>query len=107
MAEAPKNSAQQTPHAKSGVIQSVTDANVKDAPRAVLEDLFEDYFTHRYRIYKLNFIKGIFLGLGSVIGGTIMVALLIWVLSFFNQLPFIGDFVNTVTNSIQSARTRH
>lgn len=89
---------------KPGAIKSMIDANIKEAPRSVLEDLFEDYFTHRYRIYKLNFIKGIFFGFGSVLGGTVMIAVLIWALSFFDQLPFVGDFVNTITNSIESAR---
>lgn len=91
------------PDDKPRGIQSIIDANVKGASRSILEDLFEDYFKHRYRIYQLNFVKGIFLGFGSVIGGTIMVALLIWMLSFFNRLPLIGNFVTTITNSIQSA----
>lgn len=80
--------------------------NIKSAPRALLEELFEDYYNHRYELYKLNFLRGVFFGFGTLVGGTIMIALLLWFLSFFDQLPLIGKFVQTVKHSIDISQQR-
>lgn len=75
------------------------------ARRAVLEDLFYDFNRSRLSIYKLNFVRGIFLGLGTAIGGTIVVALLIWVLSMLsNYIPPLHDFFNGAAHTIQSSK---
>lgn len=61
------------------------------ARRTVIEELFNDLYRDRVAVYKMNFIRGLFFGLGSVLGATVIVALVLWVLSFFVDLPFIGD----------------
>ncbi|HWZ65415.1 MAG TPA: DUF5665 domain-containing protein [Patescibacteria group bacterium] len=78
----------------------------KDAVKALAEELFEDYYKGRWRIYKLNLFRGIFFGLGTAIGGTIIIAVLVWSLSLFDQLPFVGDFVQTITNSVDLSRQK-
>lgn len=72
------------------------------ARRGVLEEIFNDYYKSRHNIYKVNFVRGIFFGLGSVLGGTIVVAFLIWLLSFFVQIPGIGDAVQKAQTTIES-----
>jgi hypothetical protein len=99
--QAPKNS----PKAGS-VLQKIADDSVKGSAQTLVEELFEDYYKHRLKIYELNFFRGVFFGFGTAIGGTVMIAILIWLLSLFNQLPFVGDFVHTVTNSIQTTRQK-
>lgn len=88
------------------MLKKLAQDNVKGAPRALLEELFEDYYKHRHRLYIMNLIRGIFFGFGTAIGGTIVIALLIWLLSFLNQLPLVGHFVQTVTNSIETGRKK-
>jgi hypothetical protein len=83
--------------------EGARDQAVKSAPRELLEELFQDYYSHRYRLYIMNFLRGLFFGFGSVVGATIIVALLLWVLSLFNELPFVGDLVRNVQHSIESA----
>lgn len=61
------------------------------ARRTVVEEMFNDMYRDRVAIYKMNFFRGIFFGLGSVLGATVVVALVLWILSFFVDLPFIGD----------------
>ena len=82
------------------------DQMVKSAPRELLEDLFQDFYSHRYQLYWMNLLRGIFFGFGTIIGGTLVVALLLWLLSWFNEVPFIGDFVENVQRSIESARQK-
>ena len=72
----------------------------KGAQRAMLEELFNDYYIRRGDVYKMNFFRGIFFGLGSVIGGTLVVALIIWILSLFVDIPVIGNFLQDIKNSI-------
>lgn len=70
------------------------------AQRALLEDLFNDFYAHRGRIYRLNFVRGLFFGFGSVLGGTVLIALLIWLLSLFVDLPLIGEYFRDARETI-------
>ena len=74
------------------------------ARRAVLEQLFYDFNRSRAQIYKLNFVRGIFFGLGSVVGGSIVVALLAWILSLFVDVPGIGDSIHQVLQTIEATK---
>lgn len=72
----------------------------KAAQKAFIEELFNDYYLHRREVYKMNFFRGIFFGLGSVLGGTLVVALLVWLLSFFVNFPLIGDYLQDAQRTI-------
>lgn len=65
----------------------------RSARAALLEELFEDYYKHRRKLYRMNFLRGLFFGLGSVLGGTVVIALLVWLLSFFVNFPLIGELI--------------
>jgi uncharacterized membrane protein len=86
---------------KKGIIKQFTDDQVKYAPQAVLEDFFEDYYKRRRQIYAMNLVRGIFFGFGGVIGGTIVVALLLWLLSVLHYIPFINDIYDAAKQSLQ------
>jgi len=61
-----------------------------------LEDMFNDLYSKRLRIYKLNFFRGIFFGVGTFLGGTVVVAMLIWILSNFVDWPLIEKLVEAL-----------
>ncbi len=80
----------------------VTSSNEKGTREAVLEDLFNDFNRNRYVIYKMNFFRGVFFGFGSVLGGTVVVALVIWLLNATGQLiPGVAGFVEGAVELIQ------
>ena len=54
------------------------------------------------KIYRISFVKGIFSGFGGVIGATLVITLLLFVLSLIGDVPLIGDVADTIENSIQS-----
>ena len=84
--------------------RSLVKQQQRDAYDATIEDLFQDYYRHRRVVYKMNFIRGIFFGVGSAIGGTIVLALVVWILSFFVNFPVIGQFFKEFEQSIQQRR---
>lgn len=87
-------------------IQKVADKvktdNERGARLSVIEDLFYDFNRNRHQVYWMNFVRGIFFGLGSVLGGTIVVALLIWILAHVGDwIPGMHDFFQALTHTLQ------
>lgn len=79
--------------------------NEQGARRAVLEDLFYDFNRSRVQIYKMNLVRGILFGAGSVIGGTVVIALLVWILSLLGHVfPPLGDFFSGTSDIIENVR---
>jgi hypothetical protein len=81
--------------------RAIKNDQIKTAPRAVLEDLFEDYYKHRRQLYWMNLWRGVFFGFGGVVGGTIFVALLLWLLSVLHFVPFLDGFVSAAQQSLE------
>lgn len=71
---------------------------------AVLEDLFYDFNRSRADVYKMNFIRGIFFGLGSALGGTVILAIAVWVLSLFVDLPGVGQSIQEFQDALRNTR---
>lgn len=72
------------------------------AEEALLREIFYDFYKYRGRIYRVNFFRGIFFGLGSVLGATVVVALLVGMISLLTPISGgIGDFFRWVIDTIQ------
>lgn len=84
------------------VVNSVKAGNERGARGSVIEELFYDFNRSRVQVYKMNFVRGILFGAGSVIGGTVVIGLLIWMLSLLgNVIPPLGDFFEGVSDTLQ------
>ena len=87
------------------VVTKIKEDNERGARQAILEDLFSDFHRSRHQVYRMNFIRGIFFGFGTVLWGTVLVALLIWILGqFVDWFPFIGDFIKHIIEAMQRTR---
>lgn len=86
------------------VAEKIKKDNERGARESFIEDLFYDFHRSRVEVYKMNFFRGVFFGLGSVLGGTVLIGLLAWILSFFISIPGIGHPIQEVQQSIQSDR---
>lgn len=85
------------------LISKVKNDNENGARKALLEELFYDFHSSRAQVYKTNFFRGLFFGVGSVIGATVVVALIIWILSSLVDLPGgVGDFIQYVVDTVKS-----
>ena len=79
------------------------DIDTKAAVQA-LEYLLAAGYVSRKRLYVENFIRGIMFSVGSIIGATVVVGLIVWILSAFDTAPVIGNFIKSIQQSINSAK---
>lgn len=81
----------------------IKDSQSKSAQKTMLEELFNDWYVRRRDVYKMNFFRGIFFGLGSVLGGTLIVAIVIFIVSLFTELPLVGQFFEQTKNTLDTS----
>lgn len=77
------------------------DIDEKAAVQA-LEYLLAAGYVSKKRLYLENFKRGIFFSVGSIIGAAVAVTLILWILSFFDGLPFIKDISEAVERSLKN-----
>lgn len=70
----------------------------------IVASVYETGYLDRATAYKSSFIKGLFQGFGGAIGATVLVALVVWVLSLFSQVPLVGRFTNGLHEAVNSAQ---
>lgn len=76
----------------------------KELGRLVEKIFIRDYleFFQNWRRFALvTFMRGLFFGFGSVVGATILVTILIWLLSILGTLPAIGEIFKETRETIQ------
>jgi hypothetical protein len=69
-----------------------------------LENIYLTGYISRKEMIKMTFLKGVVAGLGGVIGATIVVGLLAWILSLFDTTPLIGPLFDGVENTVKTQR---
>ncbi len=67
-----------------------------------LESLYQNVSPNRRVFYRTALLKGVLAGMGGVLGATVGIALLIWVLSWFDSIPLLGPFIDSVLSTIES-----
>ncbi len=87
---------------KGHIENTVKESSERAARRKLLEELFYDFHRSRGQVYWVNFVRGLCLGFGTIIGGTVIVGLLIWVLSqFASWFPGLNDYIWQIINTIR------
>lgn len=80
---------------------AVKETGERMARRKLLEELFYDFYYSRGQVYWVNFVRGLFFGFGTILGGTVIVALLIWLLGQIAGIfPGIGDYIMKIIKTI-------
>lgn len=88
---------------------------MKDAPETEITrlaqavELLNDHklmrdYASTWRVMWLNFLRGLSFGLGSVIGATLLVYIVIQVLAQIEFIPIFGDWAIQVIDQIETRR---
>lgn len=76
----------------------LSDADYEKLGKAV-EEVYLFGYSRPLRMIWFTLVRGVVYGIGLFIGGTIVVAILLSVLSHFNTVPFVNEIVNSANNS--------
>lgn len=85
---------------KKKVTQKLTDQQRIEFAKQI-EYFYEASHADAKKIFGQTLLRGIATGLGVFLGGTLVVALLLWMLSLFSNLPFVGDISQAAEHSIE------
>lgn len=68
-----------------------------------LEYFFEMSHPKWGRVVKYAFIKGVATGFGVFLGGTIVIALLLWILSWLGHVPFLQEITDSIRHTLDQS----
>ncbi|MCA9349335.1 hypothetical protein KC878_04330, partial [Candidatus Saccharibacteria bacterium] len=71
-----------------------------DQAEQTLQKIIESGLVSYKSIFKVNFLRGLSFGFGSVLGATVLVALVAWILSWFNNMWILGGLIDAIRNSL-------
>lgn len=94
---------------KASVVNRATkrlkEDNERGARENMIEELFYDFNRSKSQIFIVNFFRGIFFGIGSVIGGALIITIGAMVLGLFVDLPGgVGEFTQKVLDAMSRQR---
>lgn len=68
----------------------------------IIESVLLHGYADRKRLLWMTFFKGIVYGVGTVIGATILIGILLWILSALDTIPLVGPIFESIEQSIES-----
>ena len=68
----------------------------------IVEHVYEYNYSNRWRAFYMSFAKGIAAGFGGVIGATVVVAIVLWILSILHYVPFVNQITDNFRSTVQS-----
>ena len=90
---------------KKNKIQEKNDNDLKKLSEAITSlnnnNIFKIYNSTK-KILFISFLKGLASGLGWIIGATILVSLLTYILSQIEFIPILGDIVSQLIEEIEA-----
>lgn len=85
--------------------KKLTPKEASDAAKA-LEALFASEYVDKKKLYIANFQRGVFFSVGTIVGATIVISLILWLLSLFQQVPLVGPAVENIQNTIEQSTSK-
>lgn len=70
----------------------------------MIQNIYESGYADKNQTYKMSFLKGVLAGLGGVIGATLVLALMIWILSLLGDVPLIGRITENIVQTVEQAK---
>ncbi len=89
-------------HKKKQEEKEVLKRNHDEIAKA-LEILFATDYINKKKLYLNNFLRGMAFSAGGIIGATVLIGLLLWILSLFDSVPLIGPLLENTRETIQQS----
>lgn len=87
------------------ITKRIKEDNERGARQNLMEELFYDFNRSKSEVFMMNFMRGLLFGVGSVIGGALILVVGALVLGLFVDLPGgIGDFVQRVLDAMNASK---
>lgn len=67
----------------------------------LLQLLTDAQYLEKKKLYVHTFAKGMIAGAGTVLGATLLIGIIIWLLSLFDTVPLIGPFIDNTRQTIE------
>lgn len=98
----PKNTVHKIEQSLANDLKSLT-KDAKELAKEVkkLKELeFFQVFKHPWKFMWFSLLKGMMVGLGSVIGASVLVGFLVYLIGQISFVPILGDFVEDIITQI-------
>ena len=69
-----------------------------------LQAFYDSGYVNRRQTFWFSFLKGVLGGIGSIFGATVAIALVLWILSGLDQVPFVGHLSESIRQTLQRQR---
>lgn len=76
--------------------KNMTDKQYEELGKKLMA-FYEAGYVNKKQALSWSFLKGLAGGFGAFLGGTILIGLLLWFLSLFDQVPFIEGVRDALT----------
>lgn len=74
-------------------MSKLSDKDYQDLGKKMVS-FYETGYVNKKQALSFAFLKGLATGFGAFLGGTILIAILLWILSLIDQVPFV-DFLRS------------
>jgi hypothetical protein len=97
-----EQSSKKSPSVAKKATEQIKKDNERGARQNLIEELFYDFNRSKAQIFWVNFQRGIFFGIGSVLGGALIIAITVMILSRLNLPGVLGDFIQQILDSLNA-----
>jgi hypothetical protein len=79
--------------------RKLSDKEYQNLGKALERIVQKDYINlalHKGQLMWVGFLRGLATGFGAFLGATLVVALLLWILSLFDSVPFVQNIIDSL-----------
>ena len=89
---------------QSKELEALGASHYEQVGRALESIVISGYHSTR-RLVVFNLLRGLVFGIGSALGATVVLVIIVWLLSLFSDLPFIGDLFQSAQDTVRDVNT--
>ncbi len=71
---------------------------------AYIQSIYESGYRSLPTALWVSFLKGAAGALGAIVGGTLLLTILVWILAHLGQVPLVGPITKTVIQTLNQSR---